>query len=754
MTGQQNHSSVARANRARSASGGGQPKRSRWLRVFLPALLILAWLGVFGAGGPQFGVISEVSTNEQSAFLPQSAESTRVQEALGAFLGEDSIPAVVVISTPSGDKPVNAAELQDLPEKLARAVSTTPPTKKDAPARQPKVQASPIIPAKDGHAAQTIVLIPRSTATDAAVENMTEVLHSQLPGGVQGWVTGPAGFVADFTAAFGGIDGILLLVALAAVLVILVVVYRSPVLPILVLLAAMTALCAAVVVNVALARADLLMINGQIQGILFILVIGAATDYCLLYTSRYREELHRHHRPWDATVAAWKATWEPIVASAGTVIAGLLCLMLSDLQSNAGLGPVAAIGIICAVLVSLTFLPAMLLFGGRAAFWPKRPQFIGADHEQNSGVWNRVAGFVRGRPRPIAAGLALLLTLGCGGLFLLDATGVPQSELALGHSQARDGQAVVDEHFPGGSGAPSYITAPEYRAAEVARTVQQQPGVASVSVTATGSPSGSVPVGPDGSPQAGAGPFRGATPTVRGGKELLQVTLRDASDSKAAEDTVVALREALRDVPGADVGGPTAVNLDTNTTSIHDRNIIIPLVLVAITLMLMLLLRSLVAPLVLLATTVLSFGFSLGVSAMVFKLVGFSGSDPSVPLFGFVFLVALGIDYNIFLMTRVREESLRRGTAEGTSRGLITTGGVITSAGVVLAATFAALTVIPIQFMVQLAVIVAFGVLIDALLVRTFLVPALTHVVGDRIWWPARVGQPAEAGEPAYSRTM
>lgn len=738
-----------------TTSGDRSPKRtpSKLVRVFLPALLIVFWVAVFGGGGPQFAALSEVTSNEATDFLPASADSTQVQNRLGDFVGKKAAPAIVVITGKDGAK-VDPAQLQKLPDALASAVketATAEAAEKGAGdgAAPPDVQASPVTASEDGKAAQIVVLIPQSVDVSKAVDAMDGVLDAQTPPGAQSWVTGPAGFAADLTKGFAGIDGILLLVALLTVLVILVIVYRSPVLPFLVLLSSLTALCAAVAVNVGLVKSGLLSVNGQAQGILFILVIGAATDYCLLYTARYREELRIRRTTWEATRAAWKGTWEPIVASAGTVIAGLLCLMLSDLSSNASLGPVAAVGIVSAVAVALTFLPAMLMLGGRKMFWPKAPAYDDAAaaraHQhlapERQGVWGRVAAMVRRRPRPIAAGVALLLALGCAGLTAFDTTPVPLSDVVLGQSNARDGQKALQEHFPGGSGSPTYVLVPSGQASEAARIVLETDGVESVAVTARDSVTGFIPLGPDGNPVTVA-PFTGAKPTVAGGDELLQATLSDASDSQAAEDTVLRLRERVEPIDGALVGGPTATTVDTNITSTHDRNFIIPLVLAAITLMLMLLLRSLVAPLLLLATTVLSFGFALGVSGIIFRLVGLEGSDPSVVLFAFVFLVALGIDYNIFLMTRVREESLQHGTQEGTTRGLVTTGGVITSAGVVLAATFAALTVIPIQFLVQLAIIVSFGVLVDALVVRSLLVPALAHIVGDRIWWPAKVPAP------------
>lgn len=703
-----------------------------WLRVLLPVVLILVWLAVFSLGGMSFGKIGDVATNDRSSFLPASAESTQVQERLGEFLGEDTIPAILVVERPGGLTAADTSALEAVASGAGAAV---------APGVD--VQVSPVLPSEDGKAAELVVAVPAGIEPETAVAALDALAAEQLPEGLDHWVTGPAGFSADLVDAFGGIDGLLLVVALAVVFVILVIVYRSPLLPVLVLLSSMTALCAAVLVVVALARADVLTINGQIQGILFILVIGAATDYILLYVARFREELRDVQRPVTATLRALRGTIEPIAASGGTVIAGLLCLMLSDLVSNSALGPVAAIGIAMAMATSLTFLPAVLALVGRAAFWPRRP-LPGSEHPRLTGdgargLWPGIGRLIARAPRRIAAGVLIVLVIGCAGLVRLDASGVPASEFVLGDSPARDGQAVIAAHFPGGSGTPTYVIAPADQRADAARVLADADGVSTVALAALDSPSGSIPVDATGAGPA-QGPFAGAEPTEVDGDLLFQVTLTDAADSLAAEGTVEYLRTDLAGA-GVDplVGGTTATDLDTNATAERDRTVIIPVVLAAITVMLMLLLRSIVAPLMLLATTVLSYGTALGVAAVVFHLIGQGASDPVVPLYGFVFLVALGIDYNIFLMSRVREESLVHGTHEGVLRGLGLTGGVITSAGIVLAATFAALAVIPIQFLLQLAIIVSFGVLLDALVVRSFLVPALTYAIGDRVWWPAKV---------------
>ncbi|MCM3656587.1 MMPL family transporter [Agromyces mediolanus] len=721
-----------------------RPARSgvpRWLRVLLPAVLILLWTAAFGIGGASFGAISEVQTNDQTQFLPASAEATEVHALEEGFRTGDEVPAIVVYASEDGAKldPAALAEIDDVRGLVAGV--------------QGAGETSPVIPSEDGAAAQFVV--PVDSAADGGVDEVVgevrDLVAEHPVDGATSAVTGPAGFTADLVAAFAGIDGLLLAVALAAVFIILVVVYRSLLLPFIVLFTSLSALCASVFVVVALARSGAILLSGQTQGILFILVIGAATDYALLYTARYREALEASPGKWAATLTALRRAWEPIVASGGTVIAGLLILLFSELNSNKALGPVAAIGIVAAILAALTLLPALLLWAGRTAFWPRRlhrpdASSIGGAAEPElpaTGLWAKLAGLVGRRPRLVWV-LSVLLLAGLSlGLARLDADGVPSSEFVLGQSEARDGQELLAEHFPGGSGAPAAIVGPEDELQAMADTALATDGVASVAVVSADSPSGTAPVTADGIGAFGPPGTPAPEPTVVDGRVLLQATLDDAPDSAAAEHTVRALRDAL-DAVSADalVGGPTAVALDTNDAAIADRTLIIPLVLAAILLILMLLLRAIVAPLLLIASVVLSYTAALGVSAWVFEgIFRFPGADPSVPLFGFVFLVALGVDYNIFLMTRVREESLRFGAREGVLRGLRLTGGVITSAGLVLAATFAALGVLPILFLAQISFIVAFGVLLDTFLVRTLLVPALAYDLGRSIWWPSKLAR-------------
>lgn len=742
-----------------SGNRRGRREPPRWLRVGIPVLLVLVWLVGGAIGGPYFGKVDEVSTNDRSTFLPESADATAVNEQLPDFLGADSIPALVVVT---GDGELTDAQLGDL-QTLADDLAAVDGVNDDV---------SPPIPSEDGQAAQIIVPVDTAASVGEVVGELRVVVADDLPAGLEGWVTGPAGFTADLVEGFLGIDGLLLGVALLAVFIILVIVYRSPLLPVLVLLTSVFALCVALLTVWWLAYAGIVVLNGQVQGILFILVIGAATDYALLYVARFREAIAAGAGRWDAVLQAWKGAFEPILASGGTVIAGLLCLLLSDLATNRALGPIASIGIAFSMLSALTFLPALLALVGRAAFWPfipKEPLAVPADFTQPvRGFWPRQARLVARHSRVVWIVCTVVLLAGAVGVTQLKADGVPTSDVVLGESEARDGQAVLAEHFPAGSGSPVYVIVPEAELAATAETLDANDGVESLAVASGDSPTGQAAVTlENGEPVfAAVGPPGTAAPepTVGAGDVLLIGTLTDAADSIAAEDTVRQVRADLDDALGAGialVGGETATDIDTIDTSTRDRTLIIPVVLAVILLILMLLLRSLVAPVILIATVILSFGTALGVSALVFNgIFQFPGADPAVPLYGFVFLVALGVDYNIFLMSRVREESLAHGTRPGILRGLVATGGVITSAGLVLAATFAALGVIPILFLAQIAFIVAFGVLLDTFVVRSLLVPALSYDIGRAIWWPSKLSRrdepagEADAGGGAAPETM
>ncbi|MFD5489353.1 MMPL family transporter [Streptomyces virginiae] len=687
----------------------------RWARWIVPLALLLVWLGIGGTLGPYAGKLREVATNDQAAFLPRSAESTKVLEARKAFEGAQSVPAIVVW-TANGTR-VTAGQQ----EAAARAVGGL--------AGRPGVTGppSPAVVSADGLAVQAVVpLAPDLGEELPAVLDEVRQAAQRVPGTSVG-IAGPAATQADLSDAFAGIDGLLVGVALGAVLLILLLVYRSVLLPLVIIISAVFALGLACAVVYALADRGAVRVDGQVQGILSILVIGASTDYALLVAARFREELAVRGARADAALAAVRRSAGAVTASAATVALGLLALLASDLTNNRALGPVGAIGIVCAVLSSLTFLPAVLVLLGRTAYWPAVPGPADAAGEGH-GVWRRIAALIDRSPRRVWVSTSVLLVVLAGFSPALSSKGVPLDEIFVNDAPSVGAQQTLARHFPGGSGNPAVVIADAGRAAEVRAAAERTEGVAAV-----------VPVTAGGGRPGGPG-----APLVVDGRVRWDVTLEASADSDAAKRTVQRLRERVHAVPGADalVGGYTAQQFDTQQTSARDRTVIVPIVLGIILLILVALLRSVLVPVLLVATVALNFLATLGVSALVFgHLLGFSGTDASVPLYGFVFLVALGVDYNIFLMSRVREETVRSGTREGVLRGLVTTGGVITSAGVVLAATFAALMVIPLAFLVQIAFIVAFGVLLDTLVVRSLLVPALIIDIGPRAWWPSALSR-------------
>ncbi|MFP3712554.1 MMPL family transporter [Puerhibacterium sp. TATVAM-FAB25] len=746
--------------------------RGLWSGLLILAALV-AWLAVGAVGGPAQGRLASVQTNDAAAFLPSDAESTRAAAAAAGFDDGESLPALVVVESEGGAEldadarravQAFAAGLADAP--LEGAGDEGPATVGELLVEDPVA-----VPSEDGQAALVVVPLDAERSGERvgpeeerlgslAVAALRELAAAPaedggLAGtGAQAWVSGPAGFVADLSTAFGGIDTLLLLVALGAVLVILALVYRSPVLPFLVILTAVLALALAGLVVYLLADAGVLVLNGQSQGILSILVVGAAVDYSLLVVARYREELRRVADPRTAVWRAWRASFEPIVASAATVAAGLLCLLLSDLSSNRSLGPVAAIGIAAALLAALTLLPALLVIAGRrsrALFWPRMPRYVApvgdpggaagaaapagaVDEVEGHRLWSRVARTVGRRDRVVWVACTVALAGAAAFVPTFDAEGTSEADVFLGQVDSVDGEEALQRHFAGVSAQPAVVVAPEADLDAVVAAAEGTDGVSAVT------PVAEEPAAAPGAPAQGP-------PRVVDGTVRVDVTTTAPSDSQEAVRTVEALREAVHAAaPDALVGGAAAERLDTQLAGQRDLRVIVPAVLAVILLILVALLRSVVAAVLLVAANVLSFGATLGVAALVFdQVLGFPGADPAVPLYGFCFLVALGVDYSIFLMSRVREEAGIVGPRPGVLRGLAITGSVITSAGVVLAATFAALGVIPLLFLAQLAFIVAFGVLLDTLVVRSLLVPALAHDLGRVVWWPGRLARRSEA---------
>lgn len=703
----------------------------RLARRLVPIVLLVAWLGIGGTLGSYAGKLGEVATNDQAAFLPRNAESTKVIDAQRSFRQEGTLPTIVVW-TADGE-----ATRRISSEQRAAAGEALASLKGSAGVVG---SPSPALPAKDGEALQGVVQLRPDLGEElpVALDRVRQAVQ-KVPG-TRAELAGPAASQADLSDAFAGIDGLLLGVALATVLVILLLVYRSVLLPLVIILGSVFALGLACAIVYVLADHDVVRVDGQVQGILSILVIGAATDYALLLTARFREELAVGQDRMAAMRAALRQSVGPVVASGATVALGLLALLLSDLTNNRALGPVGAIGIACAVLSALTFLPAALVVLGRAAYWPAKPRPVEQKPvgqrpveqkpvEQKSaghGVWTRIAALVDRAPRRIWAVTSAALVVCAAFAPTLSSKGVPLDEIFVNDAPSVAAQETLGRHFPGGSGNPVVIVADADRVQEVTAAARDTAGVSEAAATT-----------------AAGRPGTGKPPVVEG-RVRIEATLEEAADSDAAKETVASLRDAVHAVDGADalVGGYTAQQYDTQKTAEHDRGIIVPVVLAIIFIILIGLLRSLVMPVILVATVALNFLATLGISALVFQhLLDFSGTDSSVPLYGFVFLVALGVDYNIFLMSRVREESARHGTRQGVLRGLTATGGVITSAGVVLAATFAALGVIPLAFLFQIAFIVALGVLLDTLVVRSFLVPALVRDIGPVAWWPGALSR-------------
>nr|WP_198541268.1 MMPL family transporter [Parafrankia soli] len=730
-----------------TGGGGGRARRPRILYLFAGLAVLWLLLGMFG--GQYQAKLAEVQKNDNAAFLPGSAESTRVADESEKFRSVQTLPGFIVYQRESGLTAADKAKIAADAEAF-RAV----------PGVDPDQSADPQF-STDGTAANVSVpLVGKKGDVEVTgdelvdVENaVVDIAKKDVPDGLTVHSAGPGGLLVAFIEAFEGIDGVLLLAAGLVVIVILLVVYRSPVLWFFPLFSSVLALGVSVLIIYPLAKHDVLTLNGQSQGILFVLVIGAGTDYALLLVSRYREELHTHASRVEAMITAWRGAAPAIAASAVTVVLGLLCLYLGELNSNKSLGPVTAIGIACTALVMLTFLPVFLVLCGRWVFWPRIPHFDQQADLASHGVWARFAGGLVRRPRMAWVSTAIVLLACAGAMTTLKVDGLSTTDSFTNDPDAILGQEIFDAHFSQGAGAPAVIIANVDRKDEVIAAAEKVPGVSTdpgavcvqidyakvARAIATGSPQ--LRPGADGCLPASL------QVSEVDGRIAVEATITHRYDTPEAYDTVKALRAALHPIAGADalVGGQSAINYDTQQASAHDRNLIVPIVLVVILIVLGVLLRALVAPLLLIATVVLSFAATLGVSALVFNHVfGFANADPGFPLFAFVFLVALGIDYNIFLMTRVREETLEHGTRSGIVRGLSVTGGVITSAGVVLAATFAVLGVLPLVFLAEVGFAVAFGVLMDTIVVRSILVPALSYDIGKKIWWPSKLAKSAD----------
>ncbi len=698
--------------------------------VSIAVLVVIAWFMITGIFGPLFGKLTSVQENNNSSFLPKGAEATLAADEIAKFAGDASFnfPTLVLFEgkvTPEALGAING-HLSTINGLTLEGTS--------AKIGDYLIKDQPIVafPSQDGKAILVNVplngeaisqLLPNEkpvlpAVVDALREDIEPIATSV---GMESYVTGPGGLLGDLFGAFETLDSTLLLTTLAVVAIILIFVYRSPVLWVIPLLTSLFALATAGGIIYLLAKNDIIDVDGQSQGILSVLVIGAATDYALLLIARYREELHLHENRFDAMRAAYKGVWEPILASGATVAISLMMLLFSQLTNTASLGPIGAIGIVVSVITILTLLPALLVLFGRWIFWPRKPLNDGED-QVLSGTWSKVANSIGRNPRKAWAITSIILLAFAFTSTTLKADGLGTVDSFTGNPESVVGQKLLLKHFPGGEGDPTQIVTSAAKGDAVIAAVRQAKGVSEVAYAVD-------PI----------------TQNVKivGGKVIVNATLDQAPDSVEAGEYIPAIREVAHKAdPSSLVGGTSATYFDVRTANDRDNKTIIPIILFVITIILGLLLRSILSAIVLLGTVVLSYFATLGVCALVFNhIFGFAGGDNSFPLFAFIFLVALGIDYNIFLMTRVREESIKSGTRDGVIKGVTVTGAVITSAGIVLAATFAVLGLLPLVPLAQLGFAVGFGVLLDTIIVRSILVPALVHEIGPKIWWPSKLAQ-------------
>jgi RND superfamily putative drug exporter len=683
---------------------------TKWVVVGVWAvLLVLAF--------PLAGKLMGAEKNDAKTWLPASAESTKVVDVQARFQPPNVYPGVVVYERASGLTAADRAKAAADARRFAGLHDVMPGT------------VTGPIPSADGKAIGTTLQVNLGSKgwsnAPKAADSLRAITTTSNPNGLVSHITGPLGNAADSSNVFKSIDSTLLAAALAVVIVILLIAYRSPVLWLLPVISSLVALIIAQAVIYLLAAHAGLTVNGLSYGILLVLVLGASTDYALLIVARYREELRRHDRRHPAMATALRRAGPAIIASGSTVIAAMLTLLAADLNSTKGLGPVLAIGVAVGMFVMLTLLPALMVTFPRGVFWPYRPVY-GSAEPTTRGTWARVGWSIALRPRMIWITTVVVLGILALGLTGLKASGLTNAQSFRGHPDSVTGESVLAEHFPAGAGTPVIVVGNPGTVVPLRSAFAATPGIAGVT-----------------------------PPAVRAGYAYLEGTLTVPPDSQAAYNTIDRVRAAVHAVPGADakVGGVTAINLDEQRAAAHDRKLIIPIILAVVFVILGLLLRALVTPLVLIATVVLSFAAALGVSAVFFNHVfGFGGADTSFPLFVFVFLVALGIDYNIFLMTRVREEAIRRDARHGAIVGLAATGGVITSAGFVLAGTFAVLATLPLTGLTEIGFAVAFGILLDTIVVRSVLVTALNLDVGRWMWWPSPLARKPDPAPEELSR--
>lgn len=658
-------------------------KRSAWAVIVL-GLVLIGLVMSLGAGERQ-------ATPTDS--LPRGYDSTAAAELREQLPEQDGTQALVLFTADEGT--IDKAELPELAKAAGLGEDAT------------------VVPSEDGTAAITFVPIETTDSPKIrdAVRDLRAELGERTPDGITAEVTGPAGITADLAAVFDGADTRLLLSTASIVAVLLILTYRSPVLWIIPLtVIGVGDRTATVAATQVLERLGMTW-DDSTTGILSVLVFGAGTNYALLLMSRYRDALRVTEDRREALTEALAKTFEPVLASATTVVVGVLCLLLSLTPGTRGLGLASAIGIVIAVLSALVMLPAVLSLFGRWVFWPKVPHAGETTLSDGRSLWRRIGDAVARRPSVFVGGAVVLLAVMSAGVFSVR-LGLPQSEQFLDKPEAIVAAERLAESFPAGSSDPAVIVT-RADPTEVTRVAEGVDGIESVRPGASGD-----------------------------GVSELQAVLPGQPDSQEAEDAVVALRAAIADADLADtyVGGTTAEAVDVGDGAQRDRLLILPLILGLVLVALVALLRSLVAPLVLITTVMATNFAAIGVSWWIFtKIFGFTALDQITVLYAFLFLVALGVDYNIFLVTRAKEETREHGTREGMLRALAATGGVITSAGILLAAVFAVLGVLPLVVLAQIGVIICIGVLLDTLLVRTVVVPAITLLLGDRFWWPRKV---------------
>ena len=682
-------------------------------------IVLVVWLLVAAGSAGFASQLAEVQNNEASSWLPESAESTRAFERLEPFQDPNAIPTIVVYERDGGLTQDDLAAIEENAGEFASMDGVAEAKQGRAPSVvSPAIAERLGFPAvsEDGSVAQTSVTFDFGTegwnAMPDIADELRDIAGTADLDGVDVYVAGIGGQAADSAEAFGGIDTTLLAATLGVVILILLFTYRSPVLWVLPIFSAIVGLFTSQALIYFLAKYADLTVNGQSYAILTILVIGAGTDYALLLVARYREELRRHEDRHEAMGFALHRAAPALLASAATVALGMLCLLFAEMNSTAGLGPVAAIGISVTFVVMVTLLPALLVIAGRWIFWPRRPTF-GSPEPTQTGIWAKVGRWIVPRPRRVWVVTTVVLAIACLGLLRLDTNGLSTED-------------SYTQEFPSVTGQQVLVEAGLVDQSNTVMVVANAGSEDAVSEAMTDL-DGVEPPKP---------------PVTSGDVAFVEAAIGSDPASPEAFATVERVRDAVHDVDGADalVGGNSAFYLDTRDAANRDNLVIIPIILLLVFLILAGLLRSVLAPLILIATVVLSFGAALGISAALFDYVfGFAGSDPGFPLFAFVFLVALGIDYNIFLMTRVREETMHFGTRKGALVALTSTGGVITSAGLVLAATFLVLGTIPVVFLAQLGFAVALGVILDTMVVRSVLVTAINIDLGGRIWWPSRL---------------